>query len=375
MPPTTVPTTAGRRSRTDALEEAADLARLAPSVHNTQPGRLALRDDRLELHADRTRQLVTLDPAGRALAQSVGAALFNARVALAAAGWAAAVVRLPDPADPDLLAVVRPVEGAPDPALAALAGAVRERHTNRRAFSGEEVPDELVRVLSRAVAAEGAELVPVRSEPHRQLVARLTQQADAVQNADPAYRAELRRWTTRTPGEGDGVPAAVVPHVDGRQHDDLPLRDFDSAGSGALPAETRSTGRQTIVLLASHRDDQHAWVRAGEALERLLLELTRAGWVAGPLTQAVEVPLTRTQLRLALTWDAHPQNLLRIGRAAPTAATPRRPRGNVVEGSTRPPEPAEPARPGPVGWPPPREHRQRTGRRPVPDGRGGTTWV
>ncbi|WP_157943980.1 Acg family FMN-binding oxidoreductase [Blastococcus atacamensis] len=261
--PATTSGCTSRRSLPEALEDAADAARLAPSVHDTQPWRLVLHADRLELHADRTRQLLTLDPVGRALAESVGAALFNARVALAAAGWAAAAEPVPDPEDPDLLAILRPVEGRPDPELAALAPAVAERHTNRRAFVEDEMPDDLMRHLARGVACEGAELIPVVHERHRQLVARLTQQADGSQNADPAYRAELRSWTTKPPSTGDGVPPAVVPHVDGRQHDDVPLRDFDSTGAGALPAEAHSTSAQTLVLLATPRDDQAAWVGAG----------------------------------------------------------------------------------------------------------------
>src|SRR5687767_13131686 len=100
-----------------ALEAAAAQAVLAPSVHNTQPWRLVLHPTLLEIRADRSRQLTTVDPLGRELVQSVGAALFNARVALAAAGCAAEVDRLPRPEDPDLLAIVRPTEGDPDTAL------------------------------------------------------------------------------------------------------------------------------------------------------------------------------------------------------------------------------------------------------------------
>jgi hypothetical protein len=204
----------------------------------------------------------------------------------------------------------------------------------------------------------------VLTDAHRRLVARVTQQADRIQNADPAYRAELRQWTNRPPEAGDGVPPVAVPHVDGLQSDDVPIRDFDTAGAGALSPETHSSSAQTMVLISTPSDDPLAWLRAGEALERVLLELTAGDWVAGPLTQPIEVALTRTQLRAALTWDAHPQMLLRIGKAAPTARTPRRPRRDVVVDSRRP-EPAT----EPVTAAEP-EHR-----RPVPDGRGGTTWV
>lgn len=350
-----------------ALEHAADLAVLAPSVHNTQPWRLGMHLDRMDVRVDRSRHLPVLDPTGRAMVQSVGAALLTARVALAAEDWAVEVDRLPEPSEPDLLAVVRPVAGPADRALAALAPAALERHTNRRAFAPDPVPEDVVRLLVAAAAEEEAVLVPVTTEPHRRLVARLTQQADAAQNSSPAYRAELRHWTTRSAAAGDGVPSTVVPHTDGGPGGDVPLRDFDTQGAGALPARTGSGADQTLLLLATREDGPPAWLRSGEALQRVLLELTRLGWAASPVTQAIEVPVTRTQLRAALAWDAHPQMLLRAGRAEPTGQAPRRPRSEAVMGSWRPPHPE------PIGAEPPGARTDEP-RHPVPDGRGGTTW-
>src|SRR3954454_23808393 len=95
--------------RMQALEDAADAAMLAPSVHGSQPWTIVLHRDRLELRADRFRQLCALDAPRRELAQSLGAALLNVRVALAARGWAVDVDRFPRPDDPDVVAVVRPV--------------------------------------------------------------------------------------------------------------------------------------------------------------------------------------------------------------------------------------------------------------------------
>jgi nitroreductase len=65
-----------------ALERAADLAVLAPSVHNTQPWRIGMHLDRMDVRVDRSRQLAVLDPQGRAMVQSVGAAVLTARVRL-----------------------------------------------------------------------------------------------------------------------------------------------------------------------------------------------------------------------------------------------------------------------------------------------------
>jgi nitroreductase len=351
-----------------ALEDAVDQGRLAPSVHNTQPWTFVLFPDRMEIRADRSRQLTVLDPAGRELVQSVGAALFNVRAALAARGFATAVERLPRPADPDLLAVVRPVDGEPDPVLARLARVIPRRHTNRRPFTPMTVPDEIVDRLTEATAAEAALLIAVRSPDQLGLVAEVTQQADRLQSADPGYREELRQWTSRTPAQGDGVSAGSVPRTTGVRTDAVPLRDFDTRGTGGLPARTGSGTDQTLVLLATAQDDPVAWLRSGEALERLLLELTRSDWVAGPITQALEVPAMRARLR-ELTAPGHPQMLLRIGRAAAAAGAPRRPRRTVVENSSQPASAHQP--PAPARRRPPAENDAR----PVSDGRGGTTWL
>jgi hypothetical protein len=89
---------------------------------------------------------------------------------------------------------------------------------------------------------------------------------------------------------------------------------------------------RTVMVLGTRADDEEAWLRSGEALQRVLLEITRAGWAASPVTQAVEVSLTRLELRNGLTWGTWPQTILRIGHAGPTGATPRRQLTDVVSG-------------------------------------------
>jgi hypothetical protein len=310
---------------TQALRRAAVRATLAPSVHNTQPWRLRLTRDSMELLLDEPRRLRVLDPYGRQQMLSCGCALFNARVSLAASGYEVEVERFPDPTDPDLLARLR-IVGATDgpPLIADLDAAIERRRTNRRRFEDEPVPATVVQALVAAAAAESAQLVPVQAEEHRQAVARLSQLADRIENADPAYRAELRAWTTADPVRSDGVPAAAVPHVTGYSGDEVPIRDFDTHGAGWLPTETRSSAAQCLVLLGTQSDNAAAWLHAGEALERVLLEITRRGYVASPFTQVIEVARTHEMLRLELRLDVHPHVLLRIGRAPETPAVRRR---------------------------------------------------
>jgi len=309
-----------------ALRRAAARATLAPSIHNSQPWRFILTNGVLELHADRSRQLHVLDPASRQMLISCGCALFNARVALAAAGYPVVVHRLPIATQPGLLARLS-VDSPDQPPASCLAGldpVIELRHTNRRRFADEPVPAALVDDLITAAAAEGAGLLPITDEAKLVTTAVLAQRAAAIEDADPAYRAELRAWTTSEPGRVDGVPSIAVPRSGGQSYDDIPIRDFDIQGTGELPADTHSSIDQCLLLLWTAGDNPLAWLQAGEALQRVLLELTRQGFVAGIMSQVAEVPAVRAMLRRELDLTGEPHLLLRVGRAPVTPATRRR---------------------------------------------------
>jgi hypothetical protein len=279
------------------LRRAAVRATLAPSVHNTQPWRLHIRDGRLDVFVDQTRRLRVLDPLGRQLLISCGCAVMNARVSLAASGVGEHVLRSAHPMRDDLVASIVPDSRACDTHLA-------------------------------VAAAEGCMLVTITRPDHRVTIASLSRRADDVENLNPAYRAELRAWTTDDPNRRDGVSELAVPHVDGSARDEVPIRDFDTRGNGYLPATTRSSKDQTLVLVCTPGDSPADWLRAGEALQRVLLEVTRQGYVASPLTQVIEVAWTREMLRRELGLMSYPQVLLRIGR---TSATPTSRRRRLVD--------------------------------------------
>lgn len=319
-------------TNTELLRSIARNASMAPSVHNTQPWRFALGANSLEMRVDRARQLRALDPTGRQLMISCGCALFNARAALAAAGQEAVIERFPDADEPDLFARLtltgRSTDWTP---VGRLAEVIGQRQTNRRRFFPDEVPPEVLYELSQAASAEDSQLIEIRTQEHRMATARLSQEADRLQISDPAYRAEIRTWTTDDPQRHDGVPAMAVPHFDAGSEDEIPMRDFDTRGMGWLPTVTHSSMQQCLLLLTGSSDSPAAWLRGGEALERLWLEATRLGFVATPLTQIVEVARTRQELRTELGITTHPFVLLRVGRASLTPASRRRPLSELID--------------------------------------------
>jgi hypothetical protein len=85
--------------------------------------------------------------------------------------------------------------------------------------------------------------------------------------------------------------------------------------------------------MGTESDDRYAWLLAGRALGRVLLHATTAGLAASPLTQALDWPATRQQLRSRLHLVGHPQMMLRLGyppAGQPPVTSGRRPVADVL---------------------------------------------
>jgi len=317
---------------TRSLEAAARAALHAPSVFNTQPWRWrVVGDSTLELFADRSRALRATDPDGRLLLLSCGTALHHARVALAAAGRAVRVDRFPDPDDADLLARITVTGARPvDRQTSRLAAAITARRTDRRAYTERPVPDDLLTELRRAVEAEGAYLHLVRRD-QLPMLATATGRAADVERADPAYQDELRQWTSRPSGSGDGVPAATAVRQAPRR---VPVRDYAPNGTAGLPAGDGFDLGAAYVILFGRTDQPAELLPAGEALSALLLTATADGLATAPLSDTIEVEWPRHLLRELLADVGEPYLIVRLGyhdAEAPLPDAPRRDPADVIQ--------------------------------------------
>ena len=253
----------------------------APSLHNTQPWRFRLGADHVDVFVDPSRRLAAIDPTGREAMISVGAAILNLRVAILAAGRIPLTQLLPSPDEPELMArVTLGAPHQPDATVFALRSAVGKRRTNRRPFRDIAVREEVLDQLTAAARVEAATLTV----------------------ADPAGREVLL----------DVIRSAQDTHD-----------RYTSVEAGP-----------TMVMLSTEADTAVHWLRAGQALERVLLAATVRGVANTPMTAPTEVP--ELHRLLSESGDRRvPQVILRLGYGDPCAPTPRRPLADVLE-STRP---------------------------------------
>jgi len=303
----------------------------APSIHNTQPWLFTWDGRGFDLRADTQRGLTALDPDGRELVLSCGAALYNLQLALRKLGVDSSATLLPVPGDPRLLARVTVQHGLPaDVRTRRMYAALTRRHTHRSAFEDRPLSTELAVQLQEAASAEGATLVYVHDPGQRRRILNLARDAERTLADDERVRAELAQWTpSPTSRRKDGVPAYAYAQEPSTLVDDLPARDFDlGRGLGAAEAVEQPPGGLAVLL--TQRDLEVDWLQGGRALEHVLVSAAERFAFAAMHSQVIEVSNLRDELRRELCTTGYPQMLLRFGYSVAISATPRRPVDDVL---------------------------------------------
>jgi hypothetical protein len=204
------------------------------------------------------------------------------------------------------------------------------RHTHRGPFTSDPLPRGLLAGLQHDALAEGATLVLVDQPGRYQQLSALVAAADDQQHANPAVRAELRRWT-RPQGSParDGIPAYAYPAAIGPVTGKLAQRDFDLGRHLGLAEGGGSPAAVTGIVITT-ADSKTDWLRAGQALHRLLLHAA-SRWVFASLhTQPLESPPIRAEIMARLALPGIPQMVLQLGCGDSAAATARRPADDIL---------------------------------------------
>lgn len=264
-------------------------ATLAPSVYNSQPWLLHVTPEHIEVSLDPSRHLPLTDLTGRDAWISVGAAILNLRIALLGIGRLPHTTLLPEPYDPNLAA--RITFRAPreiDPAVRALASAISRRHTNRLPFRDIPVRSEVIEQLIVAARVEGAHLVGAFGSDRLNILA-------LVRSANESH----------TPS---GLAADAPGPTDLGEHRGHPMYE----------------NSPTVLVLYTCGDGPEHWLRAGQAMQRVLLTATIHGVASTPLSAPANLPDLRELLGGPPDTNVA-QMVLRLGYADPVPAAARRP--------------------------------------------------
>lgn len=316
----------------DSLKRALDLARLAPSAHNTQPWRVERTDDVISVHRDDTRHLAHGDPLRRD--QSLGLGGFCEALRIGAAAQSLTL----EPHEPvgGAFASFRVTSGAtPDLEAASL---VRRRQSSRLAYSPRPIATGLLESLEAKAKAHGLGLHLVTSDSaerksfHAWLAA-----ASRESWLDVRAVKELAGWVrfdpegTRPPEDGLSthclalsVAEAAALKVLGRPGLWKALEKVYAApllAEELAKADVKQAEQAPCLAVLTGPGPSHD---TGAGLFQVWLESTRLGLAIHPIS----VLLDRRGWEVARHMGVAPRQLLlafRLGHSVPPPRSGRRP--------------------------------------------------
>lgn len=294
-----------------------DAAVWAPSVYDTQPWWFGTHGATVTIHADAQRRLDVVDPRGREMFISCGAALYTLRLAVRNLGRVPDVRLRSDRRRPGLIADVgvgaeQPVTGEERQMYAH----IRRRNTHRGGFRPGGLPIGLLQTLRTHAYREKVSLRIVADPRVRIALAALTESAEQVLRLDPAYVTEVARWAP----VAEGTVEESCPRESAYLDPEFAGCDFARGQGWGQEAGEQRDATGVVALLLTDGDERGDWLCAGQALQSILLCAAEHEVSAAFHSQALEVPELREFIRTRFCDGGYPQMIMRLGVAHAGAA-------------------------------------------------------
>jgi len=287
-----VPIWPGSPMPVDPLDAIAHVASLAPSGGNAQPWWLELSGNILSFELERSRTS-TMDVRSRGSYVAIGAAVFNARVAAAAASTLGPVRLFPEGAASDTIATLAIDEGE-DEELAALYPATIDRCSNRRLGVPEPIDLSLAALLADGVAGEGGTLHLVTDRDRLRECAGILGAAERIRFLTPTLHREMMqelRWPGEDARTGIDVRTLELSGADlatlgvARRADVMALLETWDAGQALGENARRAVESSSALAIVTVSDSSPtSYVKGGGAVERLWISAQRAGLGVQPVS-------------------------------------------------------------------------------------------
>ncbi len=271
----------------------AEAAIRAPSGGNAQPWHLEVAERSVTLRLA-PELSSTMDVKFRASAVALGAAVFNARVAVAAHGHRAHVSLSEGDERAPLYATVRWSVGE-DRELAELHGPMMIRETNRNHGTPTPIGQDAAAAMASAAVREGARLRLLTSRDDIDVSATLLAAADRIRYLTPHLHAEMfaeLRWPLDpSPDSGIDVRSLELPPADLAVLDVLrrpevvaQLAKWDAGEVLGEDTRDRVKAGAAVGVISMRGNTLPDYARAGSAVEAVWIAAQRNGLAVQPVS-------------------------------------------------------------------------------------------
>lgn len=298
----------------DNLVAIVDIARFAPSVHNSQPWKISLHNDQIRIDIDKKHMLKEGDPTGRATYISLGILCEALLIAAQKYGLVEKGINLSDTGATVTFAYTKHI-GPNNEAEAALKSRCTDRSIYKKATIGEQL---INKIIASAHDLQGIHMHVMNSPEDIKKIAEITSKGISLALTNPSFRAELSSYLY-TPwsktNRGISVKALYIPRLIAYLEPKL-LK----AGVG-LPLEASLEKRRWLsssanVCITADGDMPEYWLRTGRAYLRMSLEIENAGLSQATSAAAVEASTFHEDVEVLLGTEHRLQAVTRIGAGA-----------------------------------------------------------
>lgn len=268
---------------------------LAANPHNTQPWLFRVTDTHIDMLADRTRTIGTIDPLLREMHIGLGCALENLSLAAEAQGYTPAITILPDAGNANYIASISLATGSAN--KSPLHEAIPHRHTNRYPYDlNHTVSTDSIESLQGLNDNPDISVQWFMSSQQRSLVADHMISAAKAIAADQSQDLDSGHWYRATWQD-------IQSHRDGITLDAQGLPDWQRTLGKILPPLSQDTQNQYFIsnteqqaktapvlgiIIARNRNDNSQRLRGGRLWQRMHLWATSHGLAMQPMNQMAE---------------------------------------------------------------------------------------
>ncbi|MBW3569348.1 hypothetical protein KY385_04425 [Candidatus Parcubacteria bacterium] len=293
------------------IKQILEIARLAPSVHNTQPWLVEVNENKLSIKPDEEHTLKQGDPTGRQTTISLG--IFSEAAIIGAESIGLQIDNLQYSKRQINLSLIP--SNKVSSSAKELAANLCTRVSDRSFFQKTELNNTKIQTIKQAWSSDAIKIWVMNDPEFIKKLAGYTASGIRLALSNPEFRSELskylvRPWSSKL--RGIAVKSLCIPYFLAIAQPEI-LRLGLFGDKEAVLEKKRWLSASTVVLITSKGDLHKDWFEAGRAYLRASLAVEHLGLSQATSAATVEAATFHEDVEKLLGTKQRLQAVIRVG--------------------------------------------------------------
>lgn len=303
-----------RKKLEDNIYNIVEIARFAPSAHNTQPYKIKIAFDKIIINIDKKFKLIDGDPTGRQTI--IGLGIFTEAIIQSAEGFGLAKKRVLFQNNESCLIEFKTLNKNKVTSVESL---LKSRTTDRSVYNNsKKIKPGIISELERIPTSPGVKLHISTDEKLIKRVAKLTSMGMGIALSSPAFRKELSGYLVQplsNKNRGISVKSLYIPLILA-VIEPWTLRFGIRLGFEKRAEYRRWCSATGLALITSSGDMSEDWFKVGRDYFNLSLRIEELGLSQATSASTVEASTFHEDVESLIHTKQRLQAVVRIGYGA-----------------------------------------------------------